>query len=259
VADQEGSGEVVQISAHRGGSEGVRPATYEAYQHALSSGAEYAEFDIRKTSDGVLVVYHDAHADHTGPAVASLSYSELCDRLCYSVPQVLDVMQLLAGKMIGHLDLKEIGYEEEVVNAAIDAFGIDNFIATTLEDVSIENIKRMFPKVKTALSLGRDLKEFPRSQWAGIRRGELFPISRLRASGSDWVAVNYKLGRLGVIRACKRNDIGIMVWTVDSDELIDHFLLDERVDVLITNRPRYASGRRRAIASGVSDLEDFVA
>jgi glycerophosphoryl diester phosphodiesterase len=158
-------------------------------------------------------------------------------------------MQLLAGKMIGHLDLKEIGYEEEVINAAIDAFGVDNFIATTLEDVSIENIKRTFPKVKTALSLGRDLKEFPRSQWAGIRRGELFPISRLRASGSDWVAVNYKLARLGVIRACKSNDIGIMVWTVDSDELIDQFLRDERVDVLITNRPEYASRRRASIAS----------
>jgi glycerophosphoryl diester phosphodiesterase len=240
---------MVLISAHRGGSEEVRPATYEAYESALLSGAEYAEFDIRKTGDGVLVVYHDEHADHTGPAVARLSYEELCDHLGYRVPKVLDVMNLLAGKMIGHLDLKEIGYEEEVVSAAIDAFGMDNFIATTLEDISIENIKRMFPKVKTALSLGRDLKEFPRSQWAGIRRGELFPISRLRGSGSDWVAVNHKLGRLGVIKACKRNAIGIMVWTVDSDELIDHFLRDERVDVLITNRPEYAVKRRAVIAA----------
>ena len=29
-----------------------------------------------------------------------------------------------------------------------------------------------------------------------------------------------------------------MVWTVDADPLIDHFLLDRRIDVLITNRPR---------------------
>jgi glycerophosphoryl diester phosphodiesterase len=240
---------VVKISAHRGGSEGVQPATYDAYRHALSSGAEYAEFDIRKTNDGVLVVYHDAHADHTGPAISDLGYSELCDLLAYDVPRVLEVMELIAGKMIGHLDLKEIGYEDEVINAAIDAFGVDNFVATSLEDVSIETIKQKFPKVKTALSLGRDLAEFPRSQWAGIRRGELFPISRLRASGSDWVAVNHKLGRLGVIRACKRNNIGIMVWTVDANEMIDHFLRDERIDVLITNRPEYAVRRRSAVAS----------
>ncbi|MBO0802308.1 MAG: glycerophosphodiester phosphodiesterase [Nocardiopsaceae bacterium] len=238
---------MVNISAHRGGSEGVQPATYEAYRHALSTGAEYAEFDIRKTSDGVLVVYHDAHADHTGPAVASLSYNELCDRLEYDVPRVLEVMELLAGKMIGHLDLKEIGYEEEVIDAAITTFGTDNFVATTLEDASIENIKRAFPKVRTALSLGRDLKEFPRSEWAGVRRGEIFPMSRLRTSGSDWAAVNYKIARLGVIRACKRNNIGIMVWTVDSDDLIDHFLRDDRIDVMITNRPGYASSRRAAL------------
>jgi glycerophosphoryl diester phosphodiesterase len=240
---------VVKISAHRGGSEEARPATYEAYQHALSSGAEYAEFDIRKTSDDILVVYHDAHVDHTGPAVADISYNELCDRLGYSAPRVLEVMQILAGKLIGHLDLKEVGYETEVIDAAIDAFGVDNFIATTLEDVSVKFIKQTFPKVKAALSLGRDLKEFPRSEWAGIRRGELFPLSRLRASGSDWVAVNHQLGRLGVIRACKRNGIGIMVWTVDSDELIDHFLRDERIDVLITNRPEYASRCREQIAA----------
>jgi glycerophosphoryl diester phosphodiesterase len=241
---------MVQISAHRGGSEATRPATYEAYQHALSSGAEYAEFDIRKTSGGVLVVYHDAHADHGGPAVADLSYSQLCDRLKYTVPRAADVMQLLAGRMTGHLDLKEAGYEEEVIKYAIDAFGMENFIATTLEDVSIENIKRKFPKVRTALSLGRDRKEIPRSQLAGVRRSELFPQSRLRASGADWVAVNYKFARLWprFIEARKRNDTGIMVWTVDSDKLIDRFLRDERVSVLITNRPQYASKRRAAIA-----------
>jgi glycerophosphoryl diester phosphodiesterase len=250
---------MVKISAHRGGSEEAPPATYEAYQHALSSGADYAEFDIRKTCDDVLIVYHDARADHIGPLVSSLNYNELCDRLGYSVPKVLEVMQLLAGKMIGHLDLKEIGYEEEVINAAIDAFGTDNFVATTLEDQSIENIKRAFPKVKTALSLGRDLKDFPRSQWAGIRRRELFPMSRLRACGSDWVAVNFKLGRLGVIKSCKRNDIGIMVWTVDSDELIDHFLRDERIDVMITNRPEYACKRRAAIAAEVPNTGTVLA
>jgi hypothetical protein len=38
-----------------------------------------------------------------------------------------------------------------------------------------------------------------------------------------------------------------MVWTVDADDLIDQFLEDERVDVLITNRPGYAVRRRAAL------------
>lgn len=80
---------MVMISAHRGGSEAARPATYEAYQDALASGAEYAEFDVRKTSDGVLVVYHDARAGQAGPAVSGVSYGALCDLAGYRVPRVL--------------------------------------------------------------------------------------------------------------------------------------------------------------------------
>src|SRR5579859_2446012 len=112
---------MVQISAHRGGSENVRPATYEAYERALASGAEYAEFDIRRTIDNVLVVYHEAHAGDSGMMVAELRYQELCDKLEYLVPRVDDVMHLLAGRMLGHLDLKEVGYEEEVIKLAISS------------------------------------------------------------------------------------------------------------------------------------------
>ena len=240
---------MVQISAHRGSSEDTQPATYEAYKHALTSGAEYAELDIRKTRDNTLVEYHDPHAGHTGPLVANLEYQELCDLLGYAVPKVHEVMELLAGKMIGHLDLKEIGYEEEVIELALSIFGPGNFIATTLEDVSITNIKRAYPDVRTALSLGRDLDEIPYARRATVRYSELFPLARIRACGADWVAVNYKLGRLGVIRTCKNNQIGVMVWTVDSDQLIDHFLKDQRINVLITNRPQYAVRRRSQLSS----------
>ncbi len=235
---------MIQISAHKGGSEGVAPETYEAYKAALGSGAEYAEFDIRKTADDVLVVRHDRSAGRDGPLIADLDYQELCDRAGYAVPKAGDVMELLGGRLAGHLDLKETGYEERVISLALATFGAGNFVATTLEDVSVRAIKQSFPAVRAGLSLGRDLHGIPRRRWAGVRRGELFPLRRLRACGADLAAVNHKLARLGVIRTCARNGIGTMVWTVDSDELIDRFVADPRIDVLITNRPRYAVRRR---------------
>jgi glycerophosphoryl diester phosphodiesterase len=57
-----------RVSAHKGGAEHARAATYEAYEDAVTSGAEYAEFDIRRTRDGALVVYHDAAAGPRWPA-----------------------------------------------------------------------------------------------------------------------------------------------------------------------------------------------
>ena len=240
----------VAISAHRGGAEHAAAATYEAYQEAAGTGAEYAEFDIRKTRDDVLVVYHDQRAGEAGPLVKDLPYGQLCDMLGYPVPQVADVMQLLAGKVIGHLDLKETGYEAEIINLALDTFGPGNFVATSLEDASIRSIKQGFPEVTAALSLGRDLAGIPPATWARVRCSERFPLRRIRACRADWVAVNHRLARLGVLRSCSRSGIGAMVWTVDADDLIAHFLADERVDVLITNRPQYAVRRRAELQGG---------
>jgi glycerophosphoryl diester phosphodiesterase len=244
---------VVQISAHCDHSEGAGPITYGTYTNTLASGAEYAEFDIRKTADNILVVYHDAGTGRAGPLVADLQYRELCDRLGYVVPRADEVMALLAGHLIGHLDLKEIGYEEEVAGLATSILGPGNFVITTLEDVSVATIKRAFPEVRTALSLGRSLKGVPRHRWAAVRHSELFPLARIRACGADWVAANYRLARLGVARMCHRQGTGIMVWTVDSDLLIDQFLKDERIEVLITNRPGHAARRRAELGRSVAD------
>jgi glycerophosphoryl diester phosphodiesterase len=243
---------VVQISAHCDHSRDAEPITYQTYSDALSSSAEYAEFDIRKTADNVLVVYHDGHAGRGGPLVAELEHQELCDRLGYAVPRVDEVMALLAGRLIGHLDLKETGYEENVVSLASSILGPGNFVVTTLEDASVATIKRAFPDVRTALSLGRSLRGVPRRQWAAVRHSELFPLSRIRACGADWVAVNYRIARLGVAGACHRNGIGVMVWTVDQNALIDQFLRDQRIDVLITNRPDHAARRRAELGLNVS-------
>jgi glycerophosphoryl diester phosphodiesterase len=243
---------VVQISAHCDHSADAEPITCQTYSGILASSAEYAEFDIRKTADDVLVVYHDGHAGRGGPQLAELEYAELCDRLGYAVPRVDEVMALLAGRLIGHLDLKETGYEESVVALASSVLGPGNFVVTTLEDASVATIKRAFPEVRTALSLGRSLRGVPRRQWAAIRHSELFPLPRVRACGADWVAVNYRIARLGVAGACHRSGVGIMVWTVDQGPLIDQFLRDQRIEVLVTNRPDHAARRRAALGLNAS-------
>ena len=243
---------MVQISAHCDHSTDAEPITYQSYCDLLASSAEYAEFDIRKTADHVLVVYHDGNAGRGGPRLAELGYSELCDRLGYVVPRVDQVMALLAGRLIGHLDLKETGYEESVVALASSVLGPGNFVVTTLEDTSVATIKRAFPGVRTALSLGRSLRGVPRRQWAAVRHSELFPLPRIRACGADWVAVNYRIARLGVAGACHRSGVGVMVWTVDQDPLIDQFLRDQRIEVLVTNRPDHAVRRRAELGQNAS-------
>jgi glycerophosphoryl diester phosphodiesterase len=229
------------VSAHRGGCERFGPATLQAYEDALASGAEYAEFDIRRTADGVLVVHHDARAGgRTGPPLNRITYADLCRRAGYPVPVVEDVMTLVAGKLAGHLDLKETGYEHEVIDRAVTLLGRDGFVATSLEDRSVAAITRAFPGVRTALSLGRDRQEVGAARPAATRAGELFPLRRLRACGAHGVAVHHRLARATVLRRAARHGLFTMVWTVNDDARLRRFLADARVDVLITDRPRRA-------------------
>jgi glycerophosphoryl diester phosphodiesterase len=234
------------ISAHRGGGEDAPAGTYQAYAGALEAGADYVEFDIRRTADGELAVYHDVRAGGYS-AVAQISYAKLCELAGYEVPRVADLMRLIAGRAIGHLDLKETRGEEAIIERALDILGPGQFVATTLEDASAAAIKARFPDVPVGLSLGRDLRALPRLLRPWARRHEVFPLSRIRACGADWVAMHQGLALAGVLRRCRRHDIKTMIWTVNSDAMITRWLADPRVDVLITDRPKYAISSRERL------------
>jgi glycerophosphoryl diester phosphodiesterase len=68
--------------AHRGGpaTTGTAEGTLGAFRAALDAGADWLEFDVRSTSDGMLVVMHDETVDRTtdgtGP-VSSLTLEEV--------------------------------------------------------------------------------------------------------------------------------------------------------------------------------------
>ncbi|HEY2267314.1 MAG TPA: glycerophosphodiester phosphodiesterase [Streptosporangiaceae bacterium] len=231
------------VSAH-----GPRAGAIDEYVHALGTGAEYVEFDIRRTADGELAAFHDART-RQGEALAAISYGRLCEQAGYEVPRVADVMALIAGKAIGHLDLKDTGGEERVVELALDLLGPGRFVVTTLEDESVAAVKARYPEVPAALSLGRDLAGVPRTRWAATRYGELRPLRRLRACRADWVALNHQLAGAGVLAQCHRAGLQTMIWTVDEDAGIRRWLTDPRVTVLITNRPADAVALRASLAA----------
>ena len=115
------------ISAH-----GPRTGTIEVYANALETGAEYVEFYIRRTADGELAAFHDARTSQGDP-LAAISYSGRCELAGYPVPRVAEVMATIAGMATAHLDLKDTGGEDKVVEMALDILGPGNFVVTTLK------------------------------------------------------------------------------------------------------------------------------
>ena len=69
------------VYAHRGASEYAPENTMSSFYMGLYMGANGIETDIRKTKDGVLVLFHDATLDRvTGKSgdIADFTYDELC-------------------------------------------------------------------------------------------------------------------------------------------------------------------------------------
>jgi len=227
-----GRAAVAAISAHRAGE------TPEAYESAAAAGTDYVEIDVRRTGDGELVAHHDDRA--RGLRLAQATYRDLCAAAGRAVPRLRDVLTAIAGRAAAQLDLKEAGCERAAVAMAADVLGPSGVVVTSRWPGSVAIVKREFAGVRAALSLGREWY-----QPAGVR--DVFPLRRLRACGADWVAINHRLARLGVLDRCARHGFSAMVWTVNADPLMRRFLADPRVAVLITDRPTRAVQLRHAL------------
>jgi glycerophosphoryl diester phosphodiesterase len=223
--------------------------TRRTFEAAVVTDAEYVELDIRRTGDGELVVHHNARVSRWGPRLRELTYERLCEIEGHAVPRVRDVLDLIAGRAVGHLDLKEDGYEDEVITMALEILGSDGFVVTTTLGASIAHIRRRFPGVLTALSLGHAVDQARRLMQACSCGRDA--IRRIRACGAHWLAVNYRLSSTDVLAACAAHGIPTMVWTVNGDAGMTRFLADPRVTVLVTDHPLRALRLRAALPAPV--------
>jgi glycerophosphoryl diester phosphodiesterase len=230
------------ISAHRGecGVEGLPAA--ERYRRAIELGADFVELDVHRTADGVYVVAHD-DLTPSRRAINATTYEDFRGELGVEALRLDELLDIAEGRAGIHIDLKELGYEGELVHLVRGRFP-DGRLVFTGSDASIKALKGQFPDARAGLSLGDDLEGAPLWRRIRVRWSELFPARRLRLCGADFLAVHQQLARLTVLRFCARAGIPAWVWTVDDKPEIARFLADPRVTTLITNRPDLALSLR---------------
>lgn len=237
------------ISAHRGGSEDAPPGTYEAYRGALAIGADFLEFDVRRTADGQLVAFHDQNVGRGRP-VRAARYAELCRLAGYEVPTVAGVIRLLSDRGSAHIDLKERDCLAAVAAAALNVLEPARMVVTTGDEAAVRELRRRFPEVPCGLTIGGDLTQTAR-YLAGRARGRVRSrVDAVSAVEADWAVVQERLADAGALAECRRRGLRTMVWTVDDDKALARWLSSSDVDVLVTNRPRRASELRRMAGMG---------
>lgn len=229
----------VRIGAHRGAHALATENTRAAFEAAIMPGVDFIETDVRRTSDGLLVLHHDARA--FGELIAQAGFDRL---LQLSREQRSDLttfeelLTLAKGRIHLDIELKEPGYEEEII-AALRRFGMreDDFVITTFLGESLRRFKALYPGPRYGLLIEEN-RDVPASNnipaW----------IEKLRHANADFVAPHAALATPDFIKEMQAQGYPAWVWTVDDPAEMTQFLQTPGLEAIITNHPDLAVRQR---------------
>lgn len=210
--------QTVMIIAHRGASAlASHENTLEAFQIAIDLKVDMAELDVRRTKDETLIVFHDACIQ--GREIGGLTYkeiNEIAQKENYRVPMFSEVLALCKGKIGLDIELKERGFEREVVDMVCKRFGYDYgqfSIKSFLDEVSL-TVKTLDSRITTGLLVGRTKADVK------VRLSEYFPERRLRACRADFISPYFQFVTKDFVHRMKRKGYPIYVWTVNDENMM---------------------------------------
>jgi glycerophosphoryl diester phosphodiesterase len=232
------------LIAHRGASSVARENTIESFEKAIEIGVEMIEFDVRRTKDHALIVYHDELME--GKPVKELTYDEISRMAMgqgFSIPTFEEVLKCTSGKIKLDVEIKEESYEKEVVELLTRYFKKDQFVITSFYDSCIRRIKDNDPEIKAGLILGISKPKHPMR----TRLSEFFPGRRCKEAKADFLVPHWRLLWFGFIDRVKRENKPVFVWTVNDPKMIWKLLQDNRIDAIITDQLDLAISLRQRL------------
>lgn len=219
------------VIAHRGACGPAVENTIEAFEHAIALGVDMIEFDVRRTCDRRLVVYHDAEA--RGVRTRSLRHDQLTAKGATSRPPLLEeVLELARDRVAVDLDLKEPGYVKEVVGQ-LATFGLERCVLTSFHAEVVLEAKARAPRLSTGLLID------------GASRVPM--TTRLRRSRADYLGLELRLAHPLALRRLAAAGTRCLIWTVNDASAIDLCLADPAVHGVVTDRPELALDLRERL------------
>jgi glycerophosphoryl diester phosphodiesterase len=233
------------LIAHRGFAVDARENTLEAYAAAQNAGADWIELDVRRTSDDVLVVHHDAHLSD-GRVIVELAAEELPPH----VPTLVDVFEACPDLGI-NVEIKNSPGDPDYDESSVASVAVAGLVAayrspadvlvTSFNPSSVERIQAVDPTIPVGLVTFDALDP-------------LQLVERAAARGHTAILPYLALTTDRLVQHAHRSGVAVYAWTVNDDENLAR-MLDIGVDGLITDRvdlARIAIDGRRGDHAGRS-------
>jgi glycerophosphoryl diester phosphodiesterase len=209
------------IIAHRGVTSPARENTLEAFQKAIDLRADMIEFDVRRTRDQRYIIHHDPHiAGKPLNEIPCSEVREIARSMGFQVPELEEAIRLACGRIGLDIELKEEGYEREVIDRICDVLPEADYIVSSFHAGSISRVKQYRPGVSTGL-IFKD---------AGALTTEILE------GDTDWLFPVQGLASGELLERMRRTGKKIAVWTVNDAQQMKRLLDDNRVEGIITDR-----------------------
>lgn len=223
-----------QIIAHRGDHTQAEENTLAAFTAAIQVGADQIELDVRRSQDGIPLIFHDT--DLGGQPVSALTWVEIQARKP-TIPTLKETLLHIKGQITLDIELKEAGYEAQVLALIRDILPPDHYVITSFLPQVVQQVKIWDPQLQVGLLVDRKNPETQDSQTTEHTTA-LFRYSR--DLGADFLAPHHSWIDSEFLNLATQAGIPLYVWTVNDPEQIKDCLQADAILGLITDYPQLA-------------------
>lgn len=218
------------VYGHRGASAAAPENTLEAFALARSQGADGVELDVRRSSDGVLVLHHDATLPD-GRLIRTAAAADLPGQ----VPSLAAALEASEG-MVVNVEIKNIPGEPDfdetcsladaVVSLLSGRDRRDRVLISSFHLATIDRVKTLDPELRTGFLTMIDPTAIDSVRLASKR-------------GHDAIHPYFLFVDDELVRAAHASDLEVNAWTVNDRDAIRQ-LAALGVDGIVTDTPDVA-------------------
>ncbi len=209
------------VVAHRGAWDPAPQNSLDAFEAAITAGADAVELDVRRTADDRLVVVHDPRL-RLRP-LGRLTTAQARERLAPGqAPELEEVLTTLTGRILVDVELKEDGYVADAMAMVTRCLPAGGYVVTSFRDAVLPQVRAAAPGARIGLLV---------ASRQPLRRLE----RRVGQTGADFLAPHLGLIPTGILRWAAEHDLPAWVWTVNEPADQHALLFDPQVEAIITD------------------------
>ena len=213
---------------HRGDTSIFLENTIEAFQSAISLGYQYLETDLRETSDGKIITFHDPNLKRITGANITISETKFSDirmrRLPSreTIPTIDELLEEFPDSFF-NMDLKVNQIEEKVLKKINSHNALERVCLGSFNSRTIKKINSLEPKILTSMGISQVI------MYKFFQKNNLFKLIQIPTHWKGIKVITKKF-----IDRLHNDGLKVHVWTINKETEMQS-LIDLGVDGIMTD------------------------